>query len=142
MNPQSCYICSQQTRFYCKNIFVLTTKHTDTPILKYLEQFAGHTLHDLYSNNTDETNISSTLSSSVALNIICQSCITKLDEYDLAITTALKVETDLKSMLLKKKEVVPEFEVEYVVEEHDFEDNNFQTKIILKCTKCDIVFDR
>lgn len=81
-----CYICRTKSPFYCPNILIQTSRHTDTPIIKFLEKFSGQGIFD----TSDKTLIN---------QVICEDCLLKINEYDLACMTAQNIENELRSLI-------------------------------------------
>lgn len=143
--PSRCYVCDVVTQLFCKNIFTLTSKQTETPVYQFLEKFLG------YSIETHENE-----------KIICQDCLIKVDEYDLAFQTAQKIEKELTNLVNRTrtkygidssnyivKEIKPEF-----LDLDEMLDDSYHgpiTKVevaicdppvLLKCNVCDETFNR
>lgn len=139
MNPVNCYICDNTSVFYCKNIFKLKSKHSETPICDFICKFLGQELTRLPSNDVD--------------NVVCAECLNKIDEYDFACMTVERVEKELRDVLLHTESV---YAVDKVfVDDTDFDDvakeeeksdevntSDNKTNIIFKCTICQLVFER
>lgn len=70
---------------------VQTSRHTDTPIIDFLQKFAGQDPFDI----TDEKLID---------QVICEDCLLKINEYDLACMTARNIEAELRSLIQLSKE--------------------------------------
>lgn len=88
MNPLNCYICDKKSVFYCKNIYKLTSKHSETLICDFIRKFLDNQL----SRRPDDTESES---------IVCIECLNKIDEYDLACITVKRVEKELREILLR-----------------------------------------
>lgn len=71
--------------FYCKNIFKLSSKYSETPICDFIVKFLGKETNRL----CDEE------------NVVCSDCLTKIDEYDWACLTVERVERELRATLLQ-----------------------------------------
>lgn len=84
IDVRSCFVCRNDTSIFSENLFKINTKHSDTPVLKYIDKFLGYTLVK------DE---------SFEKLIICKCCMTKIDEFDKAYKTAKLVQNELKEML-------------------------------------------
>lgn len=143
--PNRCYVCDTVAQFFCKNIFTLTTKHSETPVYQFFEKFLG------YSIESQENE-----------KIVCQDCLIKIDEYDLAYTTAQKIEKELTILVNRTRTkygidpsryIVKEIKPEYLDLEEMLEEvyNEPTTKVevaicdqpvLLKCNVCDENFDR
>lgn len=67
IDVRSCFVCRKDTSIFSENLFKINTKHSDTPVLKYIDKFLGYTLVK------DE---------SFERLIICKCCMTKIDEFD------------------------------------------------------------
>lgn len=72
--------------FYCKNIYKLSSKHSETPICDFIIKFLGKESTRLASNEDE--------------NIVCTDCLDKIDEYDMACMTVERVERELRAALL------------------------------------------
>lgn len=79
----NCFICDAATKFSNKNIFTLFTKHSQTPIYKYLEKFLNI---NIYSSISEES-------------YVCEECLIKLDDYDLASQTTIAYEKEFTRLL-------------------------------------------
>lgn len=84
IDVRSCFVCRKDTSIFSENLFKINTKHSDTPVLKYIDKFLGYTLVK------DE---------SFEKLIICKGCMTKIDEFDKAYKTAKLVQNELKELL-------------------------------------------
>lgn len=84
IDVRSCFVCRNDTSIFSENLFKINTKHSDTPVLKYIDKFLGYTLIK------DE---------SFEKLIICKCCMTKIDEFDKAYKTAKLVQNELKELL-------------------------------------------
>lgn len=140
--PSRCFVCDTVAQFFCKNIFTLTTKHSETPVYQFLEKFLGYSIE---SQENDK--------------IVCQDCLIKIDEYDLAFTTAQKIEKEL-TMLVNRtrtkyeidsteymsKEIKPEFlDLDDIIEDYSepkVEIAICEQPVLLKCNVCDESFER
>lgn len=85
MDPLNCYICDNVSMLYCKNIFKLLSKHSETPINDFIVRFLGKET----TRFCDEE------------NVVCCECLTKIDEYDLACLTVERVEREFRATLLQ-----------------------------------------
>lgn len=89
MEPQNCYICDNSSMFYCKNIFKISSKHSETLISEFIVRFLGKETNRLCDED----------------NIVCSECLDKIDEYDLACMTVERVERELRAALLHTEAV-------------------------------------
>lgn len=80
-----CYICDFQISINFKNVMHQVSRYTGTPVGSILSKFVDE---DLKKQRLDQC------------TILCQSCLDKIDEYDLAIVTAERVETELKQLFV------------------------------------------
>ncbi|XP_037029896.1 zinc finger protein OZF-like [Bradysia coprophila] len=89
-----CFICDTKTIIYCENVFTIQSCHTDTPVINILKKFAK------------ELELTTFLPKNrYGSTVICQACMIKINEYDLACMTAKKMENQLKDLLQKKEEI-------------------------------------
>lgn len=91
MHLLKCFVCDNKTIIYCENIFARRSSHTDTPVMDILNKFA----EDLEMTALRPSKKS-------AKQIICQTCMIKVNEYDLACMNARDMENQLKDLLQKK----------------------------------------
>lgn len=128
---KQCFICDKVVVFYCKNIQTLRTNHTETLVYKFIEKFMGDRFHMEEMINEHQ--------------ILCQDCVMKLDEYDLATQTALKVEREMAVLLMRKfggennqldlggdTDLIEEIQVERIQME--------EKKVFIKCNHCGMMF--
>lgn len=101
---QKCYICDNLVESELNNVFEALTGHTQTPVHLVLEKLVGHSL----SSRTDP-NFS---------DLLCQQCIDKFNEYDLAVLTAQRVQHELIECFNATTTKYDEFKLE-VVEQDD-----------------------
>lgn len=97
MSNSRCYICFKKQEFFQESIRAQNATYTETPIKTYLEQFAGQSL------TTSEEELDKI--------ILCQECLAKINDYDLACLTARNIENDLRDMLQKSKEMIIKEEI-------------------------------
>lgn len=103
-NNLRCYICFKKLEFFQPNISTQNASYTETPIKTYLEQFAKQFP---LTENEDKLNEI----------IVCEECLSKINDYDLACLTARNIENDLCDMLKKTKEIIIKQEIK---EEHEY----------------------
>lgn len=142
--PVRCYVCDTLAQFFCKNIFTLTTKHSETPVYQFFEKFLGY--------NIDSEDVE---------KIVCQDCLIKIDEYDLAFTTAQKIEKELTLLVNRtrnkyeigsgrylEKEIKPEYlDLDEMLDDYSEPMNKVEVAmceqpVLLKCNVCDETFER
>lgn len=106
MNRIICFICNSDENVYSKNILTIKSKHSAAPLIELMEKCFKHHYLDRIQ---------------LKYSFVCKYCVTKFEEYDLAITTALRIEEEFRTLLMHKKEVEqPTLEqAEYL----DLEDN-------------------
>jgi hypothetical protein len=105
--------------FYCKNIYKLSSKHTETPICDFIVKFLGKELSRVVTNEDEE-------------NIVCTDCLNKIDEYDLACMTVERVERELRAALLLTESIYATDPVFVDILEREFDDETDGTKTSLK----------
>lgn len=91
MDPENCYICNETSVFYSRNLFKTKSKYTETRICEFIRKFLGDypSERDCVSVNDSENE-----------HCVCMECLSKIDEYDLSIMTAKRVERELRDVLL------------------------------------------
>lgn len=133
-----CFICNNKTIIYSENIYLLRSCHTDTPIIEFLKKFA------------DELEMSTIWPTSSKSTIICQVCMIKINEYDLACMTAKTMESQLKELLQQKEEIDDEkTDVDYKPDAISSDDevgndalSNGTEVTVMRCNVCEINFKR
>lgn len=78
LNVIRCYVCDSITNKNLALDYIQTTRYSGTSVYTFLEKFVAHEL-------PQRTNI----------NVWCSTCLEKINNYDLAITTAQQVESEL-----------------------------------------------
>lgn len=101
---QRCYICDNLVGSEVNNVFETVTGHSQTPVHLILEKFAGHSL-----SSRTEPNFS---------DLLCQLCIDKFNEYDLAVLTAQRVQHEVLQRFNATINKYDEFQLE-VLEQDD-----------------------
>lgn len=91
MEPQNCYICNNTSVFYSRNLFKTKSKYSETRTCEFIRKFLGD-----YPSEREYESISCDGND----HCVCIECLNKIDEYDLAIMTAKRVETELRDLLL------------------------------------------
>lgn len=138
-----CFICDTKTLIYCENIITIRSCHTDTPVMDILKKFAKDLEMDtiLPKNRYKST-------------VICQLCMIKINEYDLACMTAKQMEKQLKELLQKKEEEVDDSKSDSDYNPDgisgDEADDKHQYKVepkgmevrVMRCNVCNINFKR
>lgn len=94
--------------FYCKNIYKLSSKHSETPICDFINKFLGKESARVTSNEDE--------------NIVCTDCLNKIDEYDLACITVERVERELRAALLHTESMYAAEPVFVDILESNFDD--------------------
>lgn len=91
MDPHNCYICNATSVFYSRNLFKTKSKYSETRICEFIRNFLGNypSERECVSMNTSENE-----------HCVCIECLDKIDEYDLAMMTAKRVERELRDLLL------------------------------------------
>lgn len=142
MLQPKCFVCNSNTIIYCENVFTLRSCHTDTPVMEILKKFA----EDLEMDTAWHKN------RKCALTIICQMCMIKINEYDLACMTAKAMESQLKDLLRRRDEEIDDtkLDVDYKPDEEysDVEREKYDavsngTEVtVMRCNVCEINFKR
>lgn len=101
----------KKLEFYSPSIRTQSTIYTETPIKTYLEQFADQL--PLTETEEELDNI-----------IICEECQLKINDYDLACSTARNIENDLRDLLKKSKELIIKHEIDIKIECDDMIDED------------------
>lgn len=116
-----CFICYKKLELgkIWPSIRTQCTTYTSTPIKIYLEQLTGDAPLTQSDDDLDEI-------------VICEECQLKVNEYDLACSTARDIENDLRTLLTKSKElsIKPEVIIKEEVFESDVvapDDDNFES---------------
>lgn len=142
MHLPKCFICNTKTLIYCENVFVLRSCHTETLIIEFLQKFA------------EELDLSTSWNKSrkYEKTVICQICMIKINEYDLACMTAKDMEKQLKNLLRNKEELNEiESDEDYnpeVVFSDDGEERGYEPISkgiqvnVMRCNVCQINFKR
>lgn len=95
---QKCYICDSLVESELNNVFEVLTGHSQTPVHLFLEKFAGHSL-----SSRTEPNFS---------DLLCEPCIEKFNEYDLAVVTAQRIQHELSECFKATITKYDEFKLE------------------------------
>ncbi|XP_037039377.1 zinc finger protein 33A-like [Bradysia coprophila] len=101
---QKCCICDNSVESENSNIFEVVSGHSQTPVHLFMEKFLGHSL-----SSRTETNFS---------NQLCQHCIDKFNEYDLAVVTAQKVSNEMLERYNATITKYDEFKLEVVEQDN------------------------
>lgn len=104
LSHQRCYICDNSVVSEVNNVFEVLTGHSQTPVHLFLEKFVGHSL-----SSRTEPNFS---------DLLCQECIDKFNEYDLAVLTAQRLQHEVLACFNATIHKYDEFKLE-VVEQDD-----------------------
>lgn len=91
MNPENCYICNETSVFYSRNLFKTKSKYSETRICEFIRKFLGD-----YPSERDGVPVNDSENG----HCVCMECLGKIDEYDLSIMTAKRVERELRDVLL------------------------------------------
>ncbi len=97
MQLANCFICDDKTIIYCENIYAIRSAHTNTSVMQILRRFAAEL--DITVTNWP------TSRKCASKTIVCQSCMIKINDYDLASMTAKDMERQLKTLLQRKEEI-------------------------------------
>lgn len=112
-----CYICQSKDIIDCTNNDLLKTKYSETNVVTFFQQIAKYNL--LIEHGLDDVSM-------------CFKCLDIVNECDLAISTANKLEDRLNQMILKGKETINDnnmfYEVEYLEEPFNYGDGIFDIK--------------
>lgn len=100
-NPVKCYICADITN---KPLFVKTTNYTQTPICQIVKTFIGFKDDGTTRTGLVDESLVDAAESLLLDNAFCDSCTDKINEYDLAIVTARRIEQELKDIYLSTNE--------------------------------------
>lgn len=104
LTHQKCFICDNTVESESSsNVFEVLTGHSQTPVHLFLEKFVGHSLSSRTQPNFSD--------------LLCQLCVDKFDEYDLAVSTAQRVQHQLTECFNATMHKYDEFKLE--VEEQD-----------------------
>lgn len=104
LSHHKCYICDNTVESEISNVFEALTGHSQTPVHLFLEKFVGHSLSSRADPNFSD--------------LLCQQCIDKFNEYDLAVLTAQRVQHELLECFNATINKYDEFKLE-VVEQDD-----------------------
>lgn len=100
LSHQRCYICDNSVVSEVNNVFEVLTGHSQTPVHLFLEKFVGHSL-----SSRTEPNFS---------DLLCQECIDKFNEYDLAVLTAQRLQHEVLECFNATINKYDEFKLEVV----------------------------
>lgn len=140
MLSPKCFICDTKTIIYCENVFTIRSCHTDTPVMDFLKKFAKELemTTNLAKNRHGST-------------VICQMCMIKINEYDLACMTARQMKNQLKDLLQRKEEVddsksdvdfnPDDLSGDEADEKHKDEPKGMEVSV-MRCNVCNINFKR
>lgn len=110
MDKQECYVCNQLTnRIQLKTIHV-QSKYSNTPVSEFIQRLLGDKRATRFSVNDS----------------VCNRCLDKFNEYDLACVTVKRVEAELKETLTSTEQV---FLKEELVEYLDSDDEDQSNKV-------------
>lgn len=129
-----CYICGELTDG--ESEVIQTTIYTLTPIRKLVKTFIGSL--DTSNSNKDDCpaadNDSTQNSTDSNANMLCQACINKINEYDLAIVTAKRIENELKEIYLAtvvKNDSYDDYRANAADSELDHDDSKYSVISVL-----------
>lgn len=89
MDPKICFICNCVCVNYNKNLFEIKSKYSETRISDFVVKILGDfPFKREYSVECDD-------------NLVCNDCLNKVNEYDLACLTTKRVENELRELLVK-----------------------------------------
>lgn len=91
MDPENCYICNATSVFYSRSLFKTKSKYSKTRICEFVRKFLGD-----YPSERECVAVNGSENE----HCVCIECLNKIDEYDLAIMTAKRVERELRDILL------------------------------------------
>lgn len=96
MDPQNCYICNASTVFYSRNLFKTKSKYSETRICEFIRRFLGNypSQREFISNDSNENE-----------HCVCNECLNKIDEYDLARENFQRMEKELRAILLHTEDL-------------------------------------
>lgn len=95
MKPVICFICQTKCFFYYSNINSLKSKHTKRSIVEFIRIFVDD------PSKFDENEFS--LSSDKDDDYICYECMDKINVYDLAKSTAERIQAEMHKLLNQSK---------------------------------------
>lgn len=104
---QKCYICDNTVESESNNIFEVLSGHSQTPVHLFMEKFVGHSL-----SSRTETNFP---------DLLCQQCMDKFNEYDLAVVTAERVQHEMLQIFNATIHKYDEFKLEVVEQDNCME---------------------
>lgn len=96
MKPLICLICQTKCFFYQQNIKSVLSKHSRCPVTDFIQIFA----QDSGSSKTIEKELQSDLT------CVCYECLDKIDVYDLAKSTVVKLEREMQQYFSRGNSVV------------------------------------
>lgn len=91
-----CYICNNAAELYQKNLYKTKSKHSGIPIWDFLVKLTKEKAE--FSEY-----ISKAAAESLETRVVCAKCLQQIDEYDLACTTAQRIEKQLLDLLIDTK---------------------------------------
>lgn len=115
---QNCYICDSSVESELNNIFEVLSGHSQTPVHLFLEKFVGHSL-------SSRPNFS---------DFLCQQCVDKFNEYDLAVLTAQRVQHEVLESFIATTNKYEEFKLESMEQDDSvgFDQSNESGVIVIK----------
>lgn len=90
MDSKICFICNCVSRNYNKNLFEIKSKYSDTRLSDFIVKILG------------DFPFKREYSIECAENLVCNNCLNKVNEYDLACLTAKRVENELRELLVRQ----------------------------------------
>lgn len=88
MDPKNCFFCNCVCIQYNKNLFEIKSKYSETRLSEFVVKILGDfPFKREYSVECDE-------------NLVCNDCLIKVNEYDLACLTAKRIEDELRELLV------------------------------------------
>lgn len=95
MAKQECYVCNQLTKSTQLKTIHIASKYSKTPISDFIQKLLDSNKPTRFSAN----------------DTICDRCLSKFNEYDLACATVKRVETELKQTLTSTEQIYLKEEV-------------------------------
>lgn len=95
MDTQECYVCNQLAIIKQQKSIHVPSKYSKTPISEFIRRLLDATKPTRFSEN----------------DTVCEKCLKKFDEYDLACVTVKRVEAELKQTLTSTEQIYLKQEV-------------------------------
>lgn len=107
MDKQECYVCNQLTKSVQLKTIHIASKYSKTPISAFIQRLLDSNKPTRFSAN----------------DTICERCLNKFNEYDLACATVKRVESELRQTLTSTEQI---YLKEEVVEFLELDDDDVQ----------------